>query len=91
MVKKEHLIIRLSSEEKQRLQSLSKQQDRPVSRIVREGNELVFNKYSKPYLQNRQILTWSFNIEEEHPRREVEQEFQEGGVEVCVGGGGVEL
>jgi len=53
MVKKEHLIIRLSSEEKQRLQSLSKQQDRPVSRIVREGNELVFNKYSKPYLQNR--------------------------------------
>ena len=53
MNKQEHLIIRLSSEEKQRLQSLSKQQDRPVSRIVRESLELVNNKYSKPYIQDQ--------------------------------------
>ena len=53
MNKPESIIVRLSSEEKQRLQSLSKEQDRPVSRIVREGNELVFNKYSKPYLHSQ--------------------------------------
>ena len=49
MNKQEHLIVRLTLEEKQRLQSLSKEQDRPVSRIVRESLELVNNKYSKPY------------------------------------------
>jgi len=53
MNKEEHLIVRLTSEQKQRLQSLSREQDRPVSRIVRESLELVNNKYSKPYSPNQ--------------------------------------
>jgi len=47
MTKNEHLIIRISTEDKRRLESLSQIQDRPVSRIVREGYRDTINKYSK--------------------------------------------
>ena len=47
MVKNEHLIIRISTEDKRQLESLSQIQDRPVSRIVREGYRDTINKYSK--------------------------------------------
>ena len=53
MVKNEHLIIRISTEDKRQLESLSQIQDRPVSRIVREGYRDTINKYSKPLRLNQ--------------------------------------
>ena len=53
MVKNEHLIIRISTEDKRRLESLSQIQDRPVSRIVREGYRDTINKYSRPLIPNQ--------------------------------------
>ena len=52
MLKKEHLIIRISTEDKRKLENLSQIQDRPVSRIVREGYRDTLNKYSKPLTPN---------------------------------------
>jgi len=53
LLKKEHLIIRISTEDKRKLENLSQIQDRPVSRIVREGYRDTLNKYSRPLIPNQ--------------------------------------
>ena len=48
MKKNEHLLIRLSTQDKQRLQSLGQIQDKSVSMIVRESYRDTLNRYSTP-------------------------------------------
>ena len=52
MKKDEQLLIRIPTQDKQRLQSLGQIQDKSVSMIVRESYRLTLNKYSKPLRQN---------------------------------------